>query len=127
MAHPTHAPTRQTNRAWHPTDYLRVLYKRRWIAIPGFLVIFVSSAISSVRTVPLYEATTQIMIDEDAKRSTSLDSVTTDASSWMDDDFLPTQYKILQSRALALRTARALEQELSAGDRAAGRQDSRSA
>ena len=29
----------------------------------------------------------------------------------MDDDFYPTQYKILQSRALALRTAEALEHD----------------
>ncbi len=93
----------------HLSHYLRVVYKRRWIAIPGFLVVFLSGAIGSVRTVPVYEARTQIMIEKDARRATSIDTVLEDRESWYQDDFYPTQYRILQSRALALRTARALQ------------------
>lgn len=97
--------------AWHPTDYLRVIYKRRWVAIPGFLLVFLSGAIGSVRTVPVYEARTQLMIEKDARRATSLSTVMEDRDSWYQDDFYPTQYRILQSRTLALRTAKALETE----------------
>ena len=95
--------------AWHPTDYLRVLYKRRWVAIPGFLLVFLSGAIGSIRTVPVYEARTQLMIEKDARRATSINTVLEDRESWYQDDFYPTQYRILQSRSLATRTAAALE------------------
>lgn len=104
------APARSSSgHAWHLTDYLRILHKRRWIALPTFLVVFVSGALSSWRTVPIFEATTQLMIEKEARRATSITGVLDDQNSWMDDDFYPTQYKILQSRALALRTADALD------------------
>ena len=110
---PQHIPAGQSGhpgtRSWHPTDYLRVLSKRRWVAIPGFLLVFLAGAIGSLKTVPIYEARTQLMIEKDARRATSLNTVLEDRDSWYQDDFYPTQYRILQSRALALRTARALE------------------
>jgi capsular exopolysaccharide synthesis family protein len=87
-----------------------MLYKRRWVAISGFLLVFVTGAIGSVRTVPIYEARTQLLIEKDAKRATSLNSVLEDRDSWYEDDFYPTQQRILLSRTLALRTAERLEQ-----------------
>ena len=72
---------------------------------------FLSGALTSFRAVPIYEATTQILIEKDARRASSINTVLEDQAAWMDDDFYPTQYKILQSRALALRTAEALEHD----------------
>lgn len=95
--------------SWHPSDYLRVLYKRRWVAIPGFLLVFLAGAIGSIRTVPVYEARTQVMIEKDARRSTSLNTVMEERETWYQDDFYPTQYRVLQSRTMAMRTASALE------------------
>jgi capsular exopolysaccharide synthesis family protein len=92
----------------HPTEYLRVLYKRRWVAIPGFLLIFLTGAIDSVRTVPIYEARTQLLIEKDARRATSLNSVLEERTTWYEDDFYPTQQRILQSRMLAENTVDAL-------------------
>jgi capsular exopolysaccharide synthesis family protein len=110
MAHQTSLSTRTSSSAtWHPTDYLRVLYKRRWVAIPGFLLVFLSGAISSVRTVPVYEARTQLLIEKDARRATSISSVVEERESWYQDDFHPTQLRILTSRTLARRTAESLE------------------
>ncbi|MEO7190509.1 MAG: polysaccharide biosynthesis tyrosine autokinase [Vicinamibacterales bacterium] len=105
---PSAASARHATAKRHPTDYLRILYKRRWIAIPGFLVLFLSGALSSLRTVPIYEARTQLLIEKDARRATSINNVLQERQSWYNDDFYPTQYKILQSRALALRTVQAL-------------------
>jgi capsular exopolysaccharide synthesis family protein len=79
------------------------------VAIPGFLLVFLSGAIGSIRTVPVYEARTQIMIEKDARRATSLNTVMEERESWYQDDFYPTQYRVLQSRTLAARTAAALE------------------
>ncbi|MEO8481907.1 MAG: polysaccharide biosynthesis tyrosine autokinase [Acidobacteriota bacterium] len=108
MAHHPVSSGLTSKSAWHPTDYLRVLSKRRWVALSGFLLVFLSGAIGSVRTVPVYEARTQLMIEKDARRATSLNTVLEDRDSWYQDDFYPTQYRILQSRALAVRTADAL-------------------
>jgi capsular exopolysaccharide synthesis family protein len=86
-----------------------MIYKRRWVAIPGFLLVFVTGAVGSIRTVPIYEARTQLLIEKDAKRATSLNSVLEDRDSWYEDDFYPTQQRILTSRTLALRTAETVE------------------
>jgi capsular exopolysaccharide synthesis family protein len=86
-----------------------VVYKRRWVAIPGFLLVFLTGAIGSLRTIPIYEARTQLLIEKDAKRNTSISSVLEDRESWYEDDFYPTQQRILLSRTLGTRTAAALE------------------
>ncbi|MGE0702685.1 MAG: GumC family protein [Vicinamibacterales bacterium] len=98
-----------SDQVWHPTEYLRVLYKRRWIALPAFLLVFLSGTLNSIRTVPVYEARTQLLIERDSRRVTSLNSALEDRSMGYDDDFYPTQYRILQSRSLAQRTVQALE------------------
>jgi polysaccharide biosynthesis transport protein len=103
------APRSSHGATRHLSDYLRILHKRRWIALPVLLVVFVSGAVSSLGTTPVYEATAQLMIEKEARRATSITGVLDDQNAWMDDDFYPTQYKILQSRALALRTADAIE------------------
>jgi capsular exopolysaccharide synthesis family protein len=100
---------RPTAQAFHPTHYIRVFYKRRWIAIPGFLLVFLSGAIDSVRTVPIYQATTQLMIEKSARRATTINTVLEERDAWYDDGFLPTQHKILQSRALSARVVAARE------------------
>src|SRR4029450_8744875 len=82
-------------------DYLRVIYRRRWTALLALLVVFVYGAFSTLRTTPIYEATTQILIEKEARRATSLDSVLQQNSAYYDEDFYQTQYRVLQSRALA--------------------------
>src|SRR5437773_11538500 len=93
---------------FHVTDYLRVLYKRRWTAALVFLVVFVLGAINTLKKTPLYEATAQLLIEKDARRPTSLSTVLGDQESWSDEDFYATQYKILQSRQLALKAIESL-------------------
>jgi uncharacterized protein involved in exopolysaccharide biosynthesis len=109
LPHPSNGRQGQNRTSWHPSDYLRVLYKRRWVAVPGFLLVFLWGAIGTIRTVPIYEARTQILIDKDARRATSINTVLEERESWYADDFYPTQYRVLQSRSLALRTAEALQ------------------
>ena len=95
---------------WHPTDYLRILYKRRWVALPAFLLVFVSGALDTIRAVPIYEARTQLLIERDTRRQTSIDAIVDDRSSgYYEDGFYQTQYNVLRSRSLALRAVEALE------------------
>lgn len=98
-----------TGESWHATEYLRVLYKRRWTAIAAFLAVFLWGATSSLKTTPIYEAATQVLIEKQSRNVTTLDSAL-DANAYFDydSDFLPTELRILQSRALARRTITAL-------------------
>jgi polysaccharide biosynthesis transport protein len=95
--------------ALHVSDYLRLLYRRRWTAALAFLVVFVSGAFKTLRTTPIYEASTTIQIQEDVpSRANTLNTVLGQADYYVDDDFYLTQYRILSSRQLALRTVEAL-------------------
>ena len=92
----------------HILDYVRVVYKRRWIAGPVFLAVLAVSAINSYRTTPLYQATTQILIEKDVPKVADLSSLFQQSDSWYNDEFYQTQYQLLQSRSLARRTAEAM-------------------
>jgi capsular exopolysaccharide synthesis family protein len=56
------SPTRS-----HPSDYLRVLYRRRWTAAVTFLLVFAYGAAGSLRSAPVYEAGTQLLIETDGQ------------------------------------------------------------
>lgn len=88
----------------HLWDYVRVVYKRRWIAIPAFLLIFVFMTLNSMRQTPLYRSQVQLLIEKDAPTVTSLDQMFQSQDGWFNDEFYQTQYRILQSRTLAKRT-----------------------
>ena len=89
----------------HLMDYVRVVYKRRWVAIPVLLAVFTVGAINSYRTTPLYRASTQLLIEKDSPKVGDLSTMFQQQDGWYNDDFYQTQYKVLQSRSLARRTA----------------------
>jgi polysaccharide biosynthesis transport protein len=91
----------------HVTDYLRIFYKRRWTAFTALLVVFLTGAINSLRTTPVYEASAPLLIEQQARKVTSIDTALSQ-KDYQDFDFLPTELRILQSRALAKRTVQAL-------------------
>jgi succinoglycan biosynthesis transport protein ExoP len=86
----------------HAIEQLKVIYKRRWTAVATFtLVVLVSTAYSYTAT-PTYRSRVQILIE---KESTNVvDFKQAFEQNQVADDYYQTQYKILQSRALARRT-----------------------
>jgi capsular exopolysaccharide synthesis family protein len=92
----------------HLTDYLRTLYRRRWIAAAAFIVVFGHGAINSLRTEPVYQARVQIVIEKDPPKFASLEELFAHSESWFNYDFYETQYKVLQSRTVARRTLQGL-------------------
>jgi succinoglycan biosynthesis transport protein ExoP len=88
----------------HLWDYVRVVYKRRWVALPAFLLIFVFMTMNSMRQTPLYRSQVQLLIEKDAPTVTSLDQMFQSQDGWFNDEFYQTQHRILQSRTLAKRT-----------------------
>ncbi len=97
----------QSHPDHHISDYLRIFYKRRWTALTAIFVVFVTSAVSSLRTAPVYEASAPLLIEQQARKVTSLDTAL-EQKGFQEFDFLPTELRILQSRALAKRTVQAL-------------------
>ena len=82
-------------------DYWRIIMNRRWLVLAVFLVIVVAVFIKSVTTVPVYRATSQILIERanpNILRTEELFAI--DPSG---QDFYQTQYKVIESRSLARR------------------------
>jgi capsular exopolysaccharide synthesis family protein len=71
--------------------------------------VFLTGAIGTIRAVPVYEARTQLLVEKDARRVTTLNTALDGTEGIENDDFYPTQYNILQSRTLAQRTLTALD------------------
>nr|MBA2258433.1 hypothetical protein [Acidobacteriota bacterium] len=88
----------------HIWDYVRVLYKRRWIAIPAFIVVFVTMTVNTLRETPVYQGRAQVLIEKDAPSVATLDQMFQSQDAWFNDDFYQTQNRILSSRTLAKRT-----------------------
>ena len=100
--------TDQTLIHSHIGDYLRVIYRRRWAAGLSLLAVVAYGAFGSLKKTPIYEATSQLLIEKEARRATSLNSVLEQSNVYYDEDFQQTQYRVLQSRALAWRAVQAL-------------------
>jgi capsular exopolysaccharide synthesis family protein len=84
-------------------DYVLTVYKRRWVAIPVFLVIVIVGMLNALRETPLYRARTQVLIEKDAPNVATLDQMFQSQDGWFNDAFYQTQYRILQSRSLSKR------------------------
>lgn len=87
----------------HLRDYLHVLLKRKWLLLTILVLSFSIAAIRTFRERPLYQATAQIMIEREAPNVIQIQQVMQIAEDYT--DFYNTQYKILQSRALAMAVA----------------------
>ncbi len=80
-------------------DYLRVMLKRRWTIITVFFIIVITVAIHTFTATPIYRATTRLIIEKENPNVVSIEEVmAVDASG---TDYYQTQYKIVESRAVA--------------------------
>ncbi len=91
----------------HMYDYLRTLHKWRKIAVVCFIIVVGTVTIASFVMTPVYRGTARILIEREAPKVLNMQELLpVDANS---TEFYQTQYKILQSRSLALRVIRALD------------------
>ena len=91
----------------HLVDYLKVLYRRRWTALTAFIIVMLSVSVYTFTATPIYEARVQILIEKEASNVVTFKQAI--EQNQITDDYYQTQYKILQSRALARRTIDALK------------------
>jgi capsular exopolysaccharide synthesis family protein len=87
---------------WHFVDYLRLLSKRRWTAIPVFVLIVAGVVVMTYAATPLYEARSQILIEAETQNIVTFQEVVEQERATV--EYYTTQYMILQSRALARTT-----------------------
>src|SRR5688572_25952133 len=86
--------------------YLQILYRRRYIAVSAFLVVFFGVTLYTVTATRIYQATTRILIERDTPNVVSFQEVLDQGAQT--DDYYETQYAILGGRGLARRTIDAL-------------------
>lgn len=90
----------------HLLDYVKVLYKWRRVAMSVFFTIFVAVTVYTFTQTPIYEARTQLLIENEHPNIVSFKEAIDQEKATL--DYYQTQYRILQSRSLARRTLTAL-------------------
>lgn len=88
----------------HLLDYVRMLYKRRWLAVTAFLVVFVAGVVYTFTKTPIYQAKVQLLIEPENPNVVPFRQVMEQNYQYDASDYYQTQYKVLQSRSLARRT-----------------------
>lgn len=86
----------------HLSDYIKVLYKRRWMALSVFLVIVASVAAYTFTATPIFEARSRLLIEAENPNIVQFKEVIDEQQAKA--DYYQTQYNILQSRAIARKT-----------------------
>jgi len=83
------------------SDYWRILQKRKWTVIVSVVVVVTTAALISIRTTPIYDAVTRILISPQVSSPLNLkENSTTQATDDQQRD-IDTKVKILQSDTLA--------------------------
>jgi succinoglycan biosynthesis transport protein ExoP len=90
----------------HFVDYLRLLSKRRWTAAIVFAIVMVTVAWITFTATPVYEGSAQLLIEAESQNVITFKEVVEQERTTA--DYYQTQYKILQSRALAKATIQTL-------------------
>src|ERR1051325_2209218 len=83
----------------HFFDYVRIVYKRRWLTGAVFVAVSVSTAVYTYTRIPIYQATTRILIDPQRQNYGFTEVSPSDSRV----DY-QTQYAILKSRSLVKKT-----------------------
>ena len=95
----------------HLLDRLSALFKHRRVAGTAFLLVVTAMMVQTYSTIPVYQTSTAIQIDDE--RSTSVSNLGVNDPTWWQESgpYYRTQYQILQSRELTRRVVRRLHLE----------------
>jgi succinoglycan biosynthesis transport protein ExoP len=100
--------TAQTYRGRSLNDYFRILLKRRWVALAVLVGVFAIVALHTFTATPMYRASVQLLLERQTPRL--LDQQTTSSPyDFFGEEFYQTQYKLLESPALAKKVVQKLD------------------
>ncbi|RWX51296.1 capsular exopolysaccharide family [Candidatus Electrothrix marina] len=84
-------------------DYLRIIRKWKWLVMTIAAIIFLTTALSTFSKIPLYTATTQVLVEKNQDKG-RLEGLST-YIAW-DPDFKATQFELIRSFNVALRVVK---------------------
>ncbi|HED11579.1 MAG TPA: polysaccharide biosynthesis tyrosine autokinase [Caldithrix abyssi] len=88
------------------TDYIRILYRGRWIILFSFIFVFTATVYYTFTTDPVYEASTTLIID----KSRAMENALFDFNSFGNQStHITNQIEIIKSRTIAERVIKRLE------------------
>ena len=87
--------------------YLQILYRRRYVALGTFFIVFLGVTLYTVTATRIYEASARILIERNTPNVVSFQEVLDQSAQT--DDYYETQYAILRGRGLARRTIESLQ------------------
>jgi succinoglycan biosynthesis transport protein ExoP len=87
--------------------YLQILYRRRYVALSTFFIVFLGVTLYTVTATRIYEASARILIERNTPNVVSFQEVLDQSAQT--DDYYETQYAILRGRGLARRTIESLK------------------
>ena len=90
----------------HLRDYLRVLHKRRWLALGTFSAVVVGTVIWTFAQTPIYEGAVKVLIDREPPRVVNIQDVQPTETASL--DYYQTQYEIIKSRPVVARAIESL-------------------
>src|SRR6188508_3255656 len=111
-AHPAPArPLFPAESDTHLLDRFNALYKYRYTAITVFLLVMLGVLIRVYTTIPMYRATTSLLIDDERAASVAGFNATSTDYTQDPEPYYQTQLRILTGRELATRVAAKLKLE----------------
>jgi capsular exopolysaccharide synthesis family protein len=97
-------PRQEPDHAETPLwEYFHVLLRRRWLILAIFLVVVTHAVVRTNLIRPVYRGTAQLLIERQAPNVIAFKEVTEVNAGWWGEEYFETQYKVIQSRALARR------------------------
>jgi capsular exopolysaccharide synthesis family protein len=82
-------------------DYLGIVVRRRWTILTVFIAVVSLVALWTFTVTPIYQATVQLLIERHPPRLLENQQTSSDYFDYSGEQFYKTQYKLLESRALA--------------------------
>lgn len=91
-------------------DYWRVLVKRRWTILSFVFAVLAITAIATWKATPVYRSTIKLQIDPEQQSLLPFKEAQDFGSSYaQSQEYLQTQFKVLESKTLAARVIKALD------------------
>jgi uncharacterized protein involved in exopolysaccharide biosynthesis len=85
-------------RVIHLKDFLRIIQKRKWLAIVFFFLLTFAGTVRTIMMEPVYRATVKILIEKANPKVSDIEEVY--LSETRAYDYNTTQYQIIQSRSV---------------------------
>lgn len=87
-------------------DYLRIIYRGRWIILFSFIIVFTATVYYTFTTQPVYEASTSLIIEENSAMDNALFSFSGISNQ---NTHISNQIELIKSRTLAERVIKRIE------------------